>query len=91
MPRDLKEPDGCKFSSLRKILLLRLRSIHTICFSWGFGFGHTNHPAACESAADSMRGVWTHGQAAGADSCWVEVMFEACEVYELIGSIQRSM
>lgn len=42
MPRDLKEPEGCRSSSLRK-----------------------THPAARESAVDSMSGVRFHGLADG--------------------------
>lgn len=66
MPRDLKEPDGWRFSSLRWTLLsCRVR------FAWVVtgvqdlelkleGRG-TYHPAARERALDSLRGVRIQG------------------------------
>lgn len=58
MPRDLKEPEGWRFSSLRKILLLRFRNALE-CGSRGGGVPY--HPAALDRAVDSMRGVSLHG------------------------------
>lgn len=54
---DLKEPAGWRFSSLRKILLgISERDVRALR-----GQVSTNHPAALESAADSIKGVSTQG------------------------------
>ena len=65
MPRDLKLPLGWRFSSFKKILLLRLRS----CYKYGGRhvaikqqrdvkrYHVTYHPATRDSAADSINGV----------------------------------
>jgi hypothetical protein len=66
MPRLLKEPEGCRVSSLRKILLLQfsdLRLVRELMLQrkervdcWA-----PYHPAASERLADSTRGVSRHG------------------------------
>lgn len=56
MPRDLKEPLGCRFSSFKKTLLLQLSvSAHHI-----FPF-RPYQRAARDSGADSISGVSRHG------------------------------
>lgn len=66
MPLDLKEPEGWRLSSLRKILLLRFRNP----VSQGGAERETGaralvvntyHPAALERGPDSIRGVVTQG------------------------------
>jgi hypothetical protein len=55
---DLKDPDGWRSSSFRKILLhaisVWIDRIHR-------NVGCSYHPATLESAADSIRGVSIHG------------------------------
>jgi hypothetical protein len=56
MPRDLKEADGWRFSSLRKMLLLK--GLAVVLRNWR---GREYHPASRERAAERIRGVWTQG------------------------------
>jgi hypothetical protein len=68
MPRDLKDPLGWRFSSLRKILLLRF-SFHNLNFQLELRTkkgGSPYHPAALDSAADSINGVSSQGFVCGA-------------------------
>lgn len=63
--RDLKEPEGWRSSSLRKILLELVWLVSGL--SWWVGglvvklFCFSYHPACLESVADSMRGVSIQG------------------------------
>ena len=59
MPRDLKDPPGWRFSSFRKILLLRFSDRCSRRVSYQAGAPY--HPAASESTVDSTKGVWRQG------------------------------
>jgi hypothetical protein len=65
--RDLKEPDGWRRSSLRK---MRLKDgLAYGCIKVGFSWlweKSSYHPACLERVADSMRGVSIHGLLMGA-------------------------
>ena len=48
MPRDLKEPEGCKFSNLRKILLLQFSHLYLLDLHNGI---------LCAKRADNLNGA----------------------------------
>jgi hypothetical protein len=52
---DLKDPDGWRSSSFKKILL------HAISVWMDRKVGCSYHPATLDNAADSIRGVSIHG------------------------------
>jgi hypothetical protein len=56
MPRDLKDPEGCRFSSLRKMLLegAALSASGVLLAWWDVA---THQPAARDMAVDGIRGV----------------------------------
>lgn len=62
--RDLKDPDGWRRSSFKKILL-RMRKFCKLSELWKRPRDRTYHPAALERAADSIKGVSIQGFRAG--------------------------
>lgn len=64
MPRDLKEPEGWRFSSLRN---MRLGVLGQHCGGRLVTAECSYHPAALDKGADSIIGVATHGMGRSGD------------------------